>query len=252
MKTDLVNIHFHVLLTTLFSKTCTTEMNLQLPITQILTLSLSPSLWHVIQVLFSFSASWAEESDPHLLCFLVVAIDRAPTSSIRWTRQRRDKALSKIIYRHTFPEMKNKFPSTLISLSITISFFMMKHFPNFLLFPHELATENVEYFSIFHISQTITSGISNLYLSFSCYSHSNTCFQVSFSSHKILAKLIEISRYQNDALHHSTWSIPCVRRPALGYSRVYHEYVRFGWPPWRGEGERRQSSTETSCHTHHR
>ncbi|MPC13697.1 hypothetical protein E2C01_006441 [Portunus trituberculatus] len=55
----------------------------------------------------------------------------------------------------------------------------------------------------------------------------------------------------NDALHHSTWSIPCVRRPAQGYSRVNHENVRFGGPPWMGEGERRQSSSETSCHTHH-
>lgn len=129
---------------------------------------------------------------------------------------------------------------------------MKKHFPIFLLFPHELDKEIVEYFSIFHISQTTTSAISSLYLSSSCYNHSNTCFQVNqFSSHKILAKLIKISRYRNDALHHSTWSIPCVRRPAQGYSRVIHEYVRFGWPPWRGEGERRQSSSETSCHTHH-
>lgn len=111
------------------------------------------SLRHVNQVLFSFSASRAEESDPHLLCFLVVAIDRAPTSSIRWTRQRRDKVLSKIIYRHTFPEMKNKFPSTLISLSITTSSSWRTTFLFFIHCPTSLLKEpsnTFQSFIIFH------------------------------------------------------------------------------------------------------
>lgn len=130
---------------------------------------------------------------------------------------------------------------------------MKNHFPIFCYFPTILQKKPSNTFQSFMTFQILPQVLFHAYIYVSQVITTVTLVfkSTTFSSHKILAQLIIISRLQNDALHHSTWSIPCVRRPAQGYSRVNHENVRFGGPPWMGEGERRQSSSETSCHTHH-
>lgn len=104
VNTDVSNIYFQVLLTT--------QHFFSTLLQQIETLeSLSVSIFQSVkQVLFFFSAS-------HRRCklsFLVVAINWAPPSSVRWTRQRRDKFTSTSIYRWDFSWKWKKFSTKLL------------------------------------------------------------------------------------------------------------------------------------------